>query len=73
MAEAKSKESWSHTSAILAMTANVNRDVKKKPTPFKADDFNPCLTGKGSYAAGKKTGVAITKGNIGLLKKVFVK
>jgi hypothetical protein len=29
MAEARGRESWAHTSAILALIANVNRDPKK--------------------------------------------
>ena len=41
MAEAKVKHNWTHTSSVLAMIANVNRDKKKKPSPFKPDDFNP--------------------------------
>ncbi len=61
MAEAKAKDNWSHTSALLAMTANVNRDPKKSRT-FKLADFNP-------YASRAKTGVRITKSNIGILKR----
>ena len=33
------KNQWQHTSAILAMLANVNRGKNQKA--FKADDFNP--------------------------------
>lgn len=40
MAEGRSKVAWSHTSAVLALIANVNRDPKRS-TPFKPDDFNP--------------------------------
>ena len=29
MAEARSKDNWNHTSAILALLINVNRDPKK--------------------------------------------
>lgn len=32
---------WWHTSSLLAMTANVNRDPKKTPTPYKPKDFHP--------------------------------
>ncbi len=65
MAQSKSQDNWNHTAALLAMMANVNRDRKKKPTPFKPADFNP-------YAAGtKKMGAAITSENIGMLKEIF--
>jgi len=40
MAEGRCREHWNHTSAILAMLANVNRDPKKSRV-FKPDDFNP--------------------------------
>ena len=41
MAEGRQEAAWGRTSAILAMLAEANRDKKKKPTPFKPDDFNP--------------------------------
>jgi hypothetical protein len=41
MAEARSRERWAHTSALLALTANVHRDHRKKPAPYKPADFNP--------------------------------
>ena len=65
MAEAKAKDNWAHTSAMLAMTANVNRDPKKDRA-FKPADFDP-------YAGRAKSGVRITKSNIGILKQVFVR
>ncbi|MBU0717311.1 MAG: hypothetical protein KJ749_03605 [Planctomycetes bacterium] len=40
MAEARGRESWTHTSGILALIANVNRDPKKT-RPFKPSDFDP--------------------------------
>ncbi len=65
MAEAKSKDSWSHTSSILALIANVNRDPKKSRT-FKPDDFNPCLppAGRQAYTTKRKSGIGITSRNI---------
>lgn len=39
MAEARQRDNWLHTSSILALTANVNRDSKKRP--LQPDDFNP--------------------------------
>jgi len=41
MLEGRSKSNWSHTSAILALIANVNRDPKKRPDPFTVSDFDP--------------------------------
>ncbi|MEO2031482.1 MAG: hypothetical protein ABGZ35_05305 [Planctomycetaceae bacterium] len=40
MAEARSRDHWNHTSAILALTANTHRDPKKSKT-FKPTDFHP--------------------------------
>ncbi len=40
MAEARGRDRWAHTSTILAMIANVNRDPKKS-RPFKPQDFSP--------------------------------
>lgn len=41
MAEAKKRSDWERTSAILALTANCNRDPKKHPKAFDPEDFNP--------------------------------
>ena len=41
MAEGRSRLEWSQTAEVLSMIANANRDPKKKPSPFKAEDFNP--------------------------------
>ena len=40
MAEAKGRDAWAHTSAVLALIANVNRDPKKTPA-FQPADFDP--------------------------------
>jgi len=32
---------WNHTSTIMAMIANVNRDRKRQPRPYRSDDFHP--------------------------------
>jgi hypothetical protein len=63
MAEAKSRENWAHTSAILAMTANVNRDPKKTK-PFGPADFNPYEVAKRKTVTGKA--------DLTILKTVFV-
>ena len=62
MAEARSQQQWAHTSAILAMLANIHRDPKKS-RPFKPSDFNPHLRGKEEV---------IVKTEISVLKQVFV-
>ena len=41
MAEGRSRAAWERTSAIMALIANANRDRKRKPSPYKPDDFNP--------------------------------
>lgn len=40
MAEGRSEALWAHTSHVLALVANVNRDPKKG-SAFQASDFNP--------------------------------
>ena len=66
MAQAAGRAAWAHTSAILAMIANANRDPKKKPTPFRPDDFSP-YGGKRA-----RSGIRLEAGNIELLRTVFV-
>ena len=61
MAQGHSEAMWSHTSTVLAMIANVNRDPKKTHA-FKPDDFNP-------HAKRK---VIRQKADIKVLKQVFV-
>jgi len=64
MAEGRVDAEWNHTSAILAMLANVNRDPKKRG-PYRPEDFHPLKR------RGSSQGIRITRQNIGLLKKVF--
>jgi cytochrome P450 len=40
MAESRSRVAWGHTSSILCLIANVNRDPRKS-RPFTPDQFNP--------------------------------
>ena len=40
MAEGRSAAAWAHTSALLALLANVHRDPKKTEA-FQPSDFNP--------------------------------
>jgi len=65
MAEARVDAEWNHTSAVLAMLANVNRDPKKQSL-YHPEDFHPLKRCRSS-----STGIPITRDNIGLLKKVF--
>lgn len=41
MAEGRSRAAWSHTSALLCLLANANRNPKKQKDPFTVADFNP--------------------------------
>ena len=64
MAEARSRERWAHTSAILVLIANCHRDHRRKPTPYKPSDFNP-------YYRQRESAV-VEKVSIEVLKQVFV-
>jgi hypothetical protein len=46
MAEGRSAFLWSHTSHVLALIANVNRDPKKQRA-FRPADFNPHASNRG--------------------------
>jgi len=68
MADACGQDAWSHTAALLCLTANVSRDPKKH-RPFRPDDFDPYAR----QAKGRaKAGIPLTAGNVGMLKDVFV-
>ena len=64
MAEARGRDNWAHTSAVLALVANVNRDPKKT-RPFKPADFDP-------YSAKDKRGEAIEVTDMAVLKDAFL-
>lgn len=63
MAEARGREAWAHTSGILALIANVNRDPKKT-RPYKPGDFDP-------YSARDKRSEAIAITDMAFLKDAF--
>ncbi len=44
MADGRAREAWNHTSALLAMLANVHRDRKKRP--LQPADFHPYTRAK---------------------------
>ena len=41
MADGRGKAAWSHTSALLCLTANAHRNPKKQSKPYKPSDFDP--------------------------------
>lgn len=65
MAQARQQDAWNHTASLLAMLANVNRDPRRGRA-FKPADFHPVP------AARRTESSPPLKGDIGLLKKVFV-
>jgi hypothetical protein len=65
MAEARARDNWAHTSAVLALIANVNRDPKKT-RPFKPADFDP-------YAGKDRREEAIEVTDMAVLKDAFLK
>ncbi len=65
MAEARGRESWAHTSAILALIANVNRDPKKTRA-FRPSDFDP-------YLVKDRRAEAIEVNDMDLLKHAFLR
>jgi len=65
MAEAHGREAWAHTSAILTLIANVNRDPKKT-RPFKPSDFDP-------YSARDGRDATVEVKDMDLLKHAFLR
>jgi len=63
MAETKARERWAHTSSLMALIANCNRDPKRRRRPWTPADFNPL--GRPGRSRG---GVPITAENIEDLK-----
>ncbi|MFG0262178.1 MAG: hypothetical protein ACF788_07295 [Novipirellula sp. JB048] len=41
MAEARRQHDWHIASSVMALTAEINRDRRRRRKPFKPDDFNP--------------------------------
>ena len=66
MVEARRQDAWQHTSWLAALIANVNRDSKRKPSPFVPDDFNPMVS------RDRKAGATlVNEENIGDLRTMF--
>ncbi len=53
MAEAKRQHDWHIASSVMALTAEINRDRRRRRKPFKPDDFNP-------YTATKSVPVKVS-------------
>jgi hypothetical protein len=47
MASGRREHDWSIASSLMALTAEINRDRRRRGRPFKPDEFNP-LVGKRS-------------------------
>lgn len=64
MAEGRGRADWARTSALLALIANANRDPRKKPSPFKAADFDP-------YVRRDRRDEAIEVTDMAVLREAF--
>jgi hypothetical protein len=66
MADAKRVHDWNIASSVMALTAEINRDRKRRRKPFKPDDFNP-------YTVNRPVPVKATVEQVaGLLGAVYV-
>lgn len=63
MVGARRQDQWSHTAAVLALTANVHRNPKKRSKPYSPAEFHPLV---------ERKPVTISKSGIRVLKRVFV-
>lgn len=64
MTQARTRQQWSHTAALLALTANWHRDPKRQ-RPFTPQDFLPRAS-----AADHAVPLPIT--DLSILKTIFV-
>ena len=60
MAEARTRDEWSRTSALMALIANCHRDPKKT-RPFRPADFDPFARPREPLRVG-----------VSVLKEVFI-
>jgi len=63
MAEARGRDNWAHTSAVLALVANVNRDPKKTRA-YRPADFDP-------YAQQDRRRVVADKDSLAILREAL--
>lgn len=68
MLEGLNRTQWDHTASLLTMTANINRDTKKRRRPYQLADFHPYR--KGTQSGGG--GMRICRANKDLLKTVVL-
>jgi hypothetical protein len=61
MAEGKMEMLWAIASNQMAMTANCNRDPKKRSSPFMPDEFNPLKRKKEVVIHDTKEAFALMK------------
>ncbi len=57
------RESWNHTSVVLALLANVHRDPRRRSDPFMPAEFHPYERPRAAEQL---------KADITLLRDVFV-
>lgn len=60
MSEGRSRERWTHTSMVLSLIANVNRDPKKGRA-FTPSDFDP-------WATADRRSQVVTKDDLTMLR-----
>lgn len=71
MVQIKNYESWSHTSALMALLVNINKDTKKHGvTPF--DAFNPYVETEGKEKPKHVVTKSEAQYNFMLMKRTFV-
>jgi hypothetical protein len=46
MFKGHSEHAWNQTALLAYLTAEPNRDSKRRPTPYHPDDFNPHAQGR---------------------------
>jgi hypothetical protein len=59
-----SSGAWQHTSWLMTMLANINRDVKKKPEAFTPENFD-------LFASKRETPVVATKADMESIRAFF--
>lgn len=59
VAMGRQSESWWHTAHLLAQTANLHRDKKKRPTPYTPAEVNPFVAATTAATKEKKDGTAL--------------
>lgn len=60
MAEARSRQQWHHTSALLALIANCHRDAKRQ-RPYRPEDFLPQASTRERVSVPPITDLSILK------------